>query len=107
MQDLAPMATARQLTADFYAHLLDHGVVDLALNRARNLLWREAQAGWWVPVLFLRLRNGRLLEQPAGEALAQPAPTYSATLSGDGAIAQDHSTAAGAGGIAIGRIGNR
>jgi hypothetical protein len=106
MQDLLSMATARQLTTDFYTHLLDHGVVDLALNQARNLLWREAQAGWSAPVLFLRLRHGRLLEQPAGEAQAQPAPTYSATLSGSGAIAQDHSVAAGAGGIAIGRIGH-
>jgi uncharacterized caspase-like protein len=43
----------------------------------------------------------------AGESLAQPpaAPTYTATLSGSGAIAQDNSVAAGAGGIAIGRVG--
>lgn len=34
------------------------------------------------------------------------APTYQATLTGSGAIAQDHSVAAGAGGIAIGRIGH-
>ncbi len=106
MQDLVSMVTARQLTADFYTHLLDHGVVDLALNQARNLLWREAQAGWSAPVLFLRLRNGQLFVQPAGEALARPAAsTYSATLVGSGAVAQDDSTAAGAGGIAIGRIG--
>lgn len=43
----------------------------------------------------------------AAEELGRPAAaTYSATLTGSGAIAQDDSVAAGAGGIAIGRIGH-
>ncbi len=62
------------------------------------------------PVALLRGGKGLPAEgwQP-GEELAQPAsgPTYQATLHGSGAIAQDGSVAAGAGGIAIGRIGHR
>ena len=57
------------------------------------------------------LRGGKGLPAEgwqAGEELAQPpaAPTYSATLTSSGAIAQDDSVAAGAGGTAIGRIGH-
>jgi uncharacterized caspase-like protein len=62
------------------------------------------------PVALLAGGKGLPAEgwQP-GEGLPQPsaATTYSATLRGSGAIAQDHSVAAGAGGIAIGRIGRK
>ncbi len=60
------------------------------------------------PVALLAGGKGLPAEgwQASGD-LVQPAtaPTYQATLHGSGAIAQDHSVAAGAGGIAIGRIG--
>lgn len=61
------------------------------------------------PVALLAGGKGLPAEgwQPS-EDLAQPAAAaYSATLHGSGAIAQDHSTAAGAGGIAIGRVGHK
>ncbi len=60
------------------------------------------------PVALLAGGKGLPAEgwQP-GETLTPPAAAYSATLTGSGAIAQDESVAAGAGGIAIGRIGRR
>jgi hypothetical protein len=42
--------------------------------------------------------------QEVGLAAQPPASTTTATLTGSGALAQDHSVAAGAGGIAIGRV---
>lgn len=58
------------------------------------------------PVALLRGGKGLPAEGwQADEALTAPAATYNATLTGSGAIAQDNSVAAGAGGIAIGRIG--
>jgi hypothetical protein len=61
MREQVSMDVARQLTADFYQRLLDHGQVDLALNEARNLLLNLATVDWAIPVLFMRLREGRLL----------------------------------------------
>lgn len=60
MQDLVPMQLARQLTAGFYRGLLDHGVIDQALNDARLLLFNSEYTEWSVPVLFMRIRDGRL-----------------------------------------------
>lgn len=104
MQDLLPMATARQLTADFHANLLDHGVVDLALNQARSLLWNGAQSGWYVPVLFLRLRTAQLFVQQAVELQARDS-SISVTVTGSGAAAVGPgAVAAGEGGTAIGTV---
>jgi hypothetical protein len=60
MQDVVPMALARQLTGDFYRHLLEHGLVDLALNQARLLLFERQETDWAIPVLLTRLKEGRL-----------------------------------------------
>ncbi|MFQ5344026.1 MAG: CHAT domain-containing protein, partial [Anaerolineae bacterium] len=60
MQKRVPMDLARQLTGDFYRQLLEHGVVDLALNQARLLLFDHDRTDWAIPVLFMRLRDGRL-----------------------------------------------
>lgn len=77
MQDLVPMETAQELTRHFYGRLVGHGVVDRALNEARNFLFETENANWAIPVLFMRLRGGRLfgtdpveraLESIAGEA---------------------------------------
>lgn len=103
MQDLVPVATARQLAADFYANLLDHGVVDLALNQARNLLWSDAQAGWFVPVLFLRLRTAQLFVQQAAQQQARDG-SINVIVSGSGAAAVGGGIAAGKGGVAAGKI---
>ncbi len=62
MQDIVPMDVARQLTQDFYRNLVDHGIVDLALNQARLLLSNTQDTDWAIPVLFMRLASGRLVD---------------------------------------------
>jgi len=66
MQDAVAMDAARQLAADFFAALLDPalaaGQVDLALNRARRLLYDRQTPVWAPPVLFCRLRDGLFCE---------------------------------------------
>jgi len=60
MQDLVPMELARQLTGDFYRCLLEHGIIDRALNQARLLLFEREETDWAIPVLFMRLEQGQL-----------------------------------------------
>jgi formylglycine-generating enzyme required for sulfatase activity len=68
MQDEVPMDLARGLTGDFYRRLLDHGLVDRALNEARNLLFKPNRIDWATPVLFVRLATGQLFAPPEGNA---------------------------------------
>ncbi len=70
MQDNVTVLTARKFGAKFYRRLLEHGTVDLAMNEARSTLLTNGRYDAAVPVLFMRLRNGRLW----GEVPAQPAP---------------------------------
>jgi HEAT repeat protein len=60
MQDLVPMQLAQRLTSKFYQDLLEHGVIDQALNDARLTLFENKHADWSIPVLFMRIRNGCL-----------------------------------------------
>lgn len=60
MQDVVPMALARQLSHEFYRRLMEHGIVDLALNQARLLIFKSDQVDWAIPVLFMRLEQGQL-----------------------------------------------
>lgn len=60
MQDLLPMEMAGDLTGHFYSGLLEHGVVDRALNAARHALFDPERIAWAIPVLFMRLRTGEL-----------------------------------------------
>jgi len=69
MQDVVPMDMARRLTGDFYRRLLEHGFVDRALNEARLLLFDKKKVDWAVPVLFLRVQDGRLF---SAQSLEQP-----------------------------------
>jgi len=71
MRDQVEMGMARDLTKDFYSRLLDHGEVDRALNEARNLLLSSRSVDWSIPVLYMRLRDGRLLKKPAGTGPAK------------------------------------
>jgi len=72
MQDRVPIDTARQLTEAFYRRLAEGGVVDLALNQARLQIHDQKRTDWAIPVLFMRLRTGKLFlkvgETPEGEA---------------------------------------
>jgi len=70
MQDNVTVLTARKFGAKFYRRLLEHGTVDLAMNEARSTLLSNGRYDAAVPVLFMRLRDGRLW----GEVPAQPAP---------------------------------
>jgi hypothetical protein len=63
MQDRVPVETARLFAHIFYRQLLQHGVVDLAGNEARSTLLTANMPGSAIPVLFMRLREGRLLGQ--------------------------------------------
>ncbi len=65
--------SAQIFSRALYARLLVHGVVDLAMNEARSMLVTEERLDAAVPVLFMRLKDGRLW-QPAD------APTTSAKL---------------------------
>jgi hypothetical protein len=62
MQDLISVPAARRLTCDLYTYLLDCGVVDRAMNQARLLLFRSGGTEWATPVLFMRLKDGRLFD---------------------------------------------
>jgi hypothetical protein len=61
MQDPVPVTTARQLASTFYRRLLVHGQADLATNEARSSVLAARLPGAAIPVLFQRLRDGRLL----------------------------------------------
>lgn len=58
MQGNVPMATVEQLMPAFFRELQRDGRVDRALAVARAALHRDPS--WWMPVLFLRVRDGRL-----------------------------------------------
>lgn len=59
MTDLVGLKTAQSFAAHFYTRLLTHGLVDVAVNEARALVQDEWD--WAVPVLFMRVPDGRLL----------------------------------------------
>jgi hypothetical protein len=47
-------------SAALYERLLAHGLIDLAANEARGTLLTAGRPDAAVPVLFMRLRDGRL-----------------------------------------------
>ena len=69
MQDDIRMATVSRFTPAFFSELLNSGQVDKAMALARNLIQNEPD--WWVPVLYLRLRGGRLWFESGYSGLAQ------------------------------------
>jgi len=60
MQSAVSITSARDFSAAFYERLLKHGLVDLATNEARGTLLTAGRPDAAVPVLFMRLRDGRL-----------------------------------------------
>ncbi len=65
MQDLVAVETAQAFSAAFYRQLMRHGLVDLACNEARAAILTRNLPGAAVPVLFMRLEQGVLLDMPA------------------------------------------
>ena len=70
MQGLVPIPTARTFAQVFYHQLLQHGLVDLAANEARASVKTADLSGAAIPVTFMRLRDGRLLEVRSQEETA-------------------------------------
>ncbi|MBN1876441.1 MAG: CHAT domain-containing protein [Anaerolineae bacterium] len=75
MQDKIAVNAAQTLTRHFYRFLLQHGIVDKALNQARGFL---ADGEWDVPALFMRLREGRLLGRDNLPSASNASPRYNA-----------------------------
>ena len=67
MQAAVSIVTAREFSAAFYRRLLTHGLVDLAVNQARSLLLTAQRPDAMMPVLFMRLKDGKLWEMRSGE----------------------------------------
>jgi hypothetical protein len=67
MQENVTVVTARQFAATFYQRLLEHGTVDLAMNEARGTLITSGRFDAAVPVLFMRLPDGRLWDVAASK----------------------------------------
>jgi len=63
MQDFIPININQTLVQNFYRYLLQHGLVDLALNQARQALYTPDSNDWAIPVLFSRLPAGQLFTQ--------------------------------------------
>jgi hypothetical protein len=72
MQDNVTVLTARQFSTKFYRRLLEHGTVDRAMNEARSLLITNGRFDAAVPVLFMRLRDGRLWGEAASATPVTP-----------------------------------
>ena len=73
MQDLVTIPTARRFAQVFYHQLLQHGLVDLAGNQARSTVLTAGLPGAAIPVLFMRVPDGKLFAVPGVDAVA-PAP---------------------------------
>ncbi len=67
MQDVVTMETAEKFSSRFYRQLLRHGLVDLAANQARFSLFNAQREDAAVPVLYMRLKDGKLFEPEPAE----------------------------------------
>ena len=67
MQGDVFMDTVAAFMPTFFTELLRTGVIDQAAATARTAARNADRPDWWAPVLFHRLRDGRLWGQPARE----------------------------------------
>ncbi len=72
MQEQVPVELARVLSGEFYARLAEHGEVDRALNQARLQVFNAKSTEWAIPVLFMRIRKGRLFGVDTDEDAPAP-----------------------------------
>gem|GEM_PF-458441 len=70
MQGRVPMDTVERLMPAFFRELRADGRVDRALAVARGALGDDG--AWWMPVLFMRVADGRLWEPPPAPAGPRP-----------------------------------
>jgi len=66
MQGNIAMDTAKTFMRSFFTALVADGQIDHAMSTARGSIRKEDD--WWMPVLFLRLRNGRIWYTPGFES---------------------------------------
>jgi hypothetical protein len=62
MQDNLSMATAEDFLPEFFVALQKDGQIDRALSLARGFVRKNPD--YWIPVLFMRLKSGRLWYTP-------------------------------------------
>lgn len=62
MQDNVLMDTVTKFMPIFFRELKDDGQIDRALSIARGQV--RSQPDWWVPVLFMRMKSGRIWYVP-------------------------------------------
>ncbi len=62
MQGDVALRTAEQFLPVFFRELREHGQIDRAMALARNAVRNEPDS--WMPVLFLRLKSGRIWYEP-------------------------------------------
>ncbi|MGC9468866.1 MAG: PQQ-binding-like beta-propeller repeat protein [Anaerolineae bacterium] len=60
MRDRVRMRVAQKVARVFYEALASHGMVDRAMNQARDALLADEQSDIAAPVLYMRLGSGRL-----------------------------------------------
>ena len=60
MQAYVSVETARKFSGAFYERLMEHSLVDQAMNEARSVLLTAGRPDAAVPVLFMRLKSGQL-----------------------------------------------
>jgi hypothetical protein len=71
MQRLVDITLARTFSQHLSQYLLRHGIVDVAVNSVRHLVYRPDSAGWSTPTLYMRSQDGRLFAPNARLEYAQ------------------------------------
>ncbi len=64
MQGTVSMDTEAVFMASFFRQFRRDGVVDLAMSVARTEAFVGKRPDWWMPVLFMRLKSGRVWYEP-------------------------------------------
>jgi CHAT domain/SIR2-like domain len=64
MNGKVSMKTAAEFHTRFFAELLKHGYVDRAVCTARRTVKSLSRSDWWMPVLYMRLKAGRIWSVP-------------------------------------------
>jgi CHAT domain/SIR2-like domain len=67
MQGNVTKRTVDAFMATFFAELQHDGQIDRALSAARAAVWDLGRSDWWMPVLFLALKSGRIWYEPGFE----------------------------------------
>jgi hypothetical protein len=64
MQGNISMETVALFMPEFFKQLQRDGQIDRAMAVAREYVYAKERLDWWIPVLFLRLRQGRIWYVP-------------------------------------------